>query len=448
MATDPYTQFVSEGFGKKLATQLGLPSPVELRRHTPGAPLCDGPVLVAGSGHHVEGIASMVRGHGVEVVATADEAGDRRLGAVVLDMSALRDPAQLEELRALGAPAVKKLGRNGRVVLVGTDPDLLTAPAEVATQRALDGIVRSIAKELRAGATGNLVYGPLDGGTDSVVHAVEWFCSGHSAFVDGQNVRIDENPSPAATGDPEKPLAGKVAVVTGAARGIGRAIVEVLARDGATVVGLDIPAAGDALAKVVNGVNGSALMVDVTAPDAGARILAHARRRHGGLDIVVHNAGITRDKLFVNTDEQRWGSVIDVNLRSILQMNETFLGPDGLGEGGRVVCLSSQSGFAGNRGQANYSATKAGIIGMVDALADEVADRGITVNAVAPGLIETEMTGKMPFATREAARRLSSLQQGGQPVDVAELIAFLARPTSAAITGQTIRVCGQNMIGA
>ncbi|GAB3697535.1 3-oxoacyl-ACP reductase [Mariniluteicoccus flavus] len=444
---DAYSEFVSAGFGKKLAAQLGLPSPVTLRRFEEGAPLCDGPVVVAGSGAYASAVADRVRGRGVEVVDSAEAAGDRRVGAVVLDMSALRDPAELEQLRAAGAPAVKKLTRNGRVVVIGTDYDVLVEPAEVATQRALDGIVRTIGKELRAGATANLVYAPLEGGQESVTHAVEWFLSGKSAFVDGQTVRVDENPF-VANPDESRPLAGKVAVVTGAARGIGAAIVKVLARDGATVVGVDIPAAGDALSKVVNGVNGSALMVDVTAPDAGAKILAHCRQRHGGLDIVVHNAGITRDKLFVNTDEQRWSSVIDVNLRSILQMNESFLGEDGLGAGGRVVCLSSQSGLAGNRGQANYSATKAGVIGLVDALADQVTDREITVNAVAPGLIETEMTAKIPFATREVARRINSLQQGGQPVDVAELIAFLAQPASAAITGQTIRVCGQNMVGA
>lgn len=445
--TDAYTQFVSAGFGKKLAKQLGLPSPVKLRRFSPDAPLCDSPVLVAGSGRHTTAVRDLLQRAGIDAVDDPAAGGDTRLGGVVLDMSALRDPSELEQLRALGAPAVKRLARNGRVIVIGTDHDLLTDPAEVATQRALDGVVRTIGKELRAGATANLVYGPLTGGEDSVAHTVEFFLSGHSAFVDGQSVRIDENDL-VANPDPSKPLQGKVAVVTGAARGIGASIVATLARDGATVVGVDVPAAGDALSRVVAKAGGTTLSVDVTAPDAGQRILEHCKSRHGGLDIVVHNAGITRDKLFVNTDEKKWNSVIDVNLRSILAMNEAFLSPEGLGAGGRIVCLSSQSGFAGNRGQANYSATKAGIIGLVDSLADQVADRGITVNAVAPGLIETEMTAKMPFATREVARRINSLQQGGQPVDVAETISFLAQPASVAITGQTIRVCGQNMIGA
>ena len=459
--SDGYAQFARSPLGSQLVKQLGLPNPVPLRRWKPDAPLCDSPVLVAGitpSGPGETGYAAavteMLQRNEIRAKAPGAAGDDApRLGAVVLDLSTLRDPGELEGFRAVAAPAIKRLARNARVVLIGTDPDLLTDPVEVATQRALDGITRSIGKELRAGATANLVYAPSPLGDDepnlpSVAHTVEFLLSGHSAFVDGQPFRIDENPPLPNSEDPQKPLLGKIAVVTGAARGIGAAIVEVLARDGATVVGVDVPAAGEALAKVVNKVEGSALSVDVTAADAGQRILDHCLERYGRLDIVVHNAGITRDKLFVNTDADRWGSVIAVNLQSILTMNQAFLSADGLGEGGRIVCLSSQSGLAGNRGQTNYSATKAAIIGLVDALADQVAERGITVNAVAPGLIETEMTAKMPFATREVARRINSLQQGGLPVDVAELISFLAQPASQAITGQTIRVCGQNMVGA
>jgi 3-oxoacyl-[acyl-carrier protein] reductase len=245
-----------------------------------------------------------------------------------------------------------------------------------------------------------------------------------------------------------EPLAGKVAVVTGAARGIGAEIARVLARDGATVVAVDVPAAGDALARVANEVPGTALQLDVTAEDAGSRIVEHALTRHGALDIVVHNAGITRDKLFVNLDEARWGSVIEVNLRSILRMNEAILAAGALADGGRVVCVASIAGIAGNRGQTNYGASKAGVIGLVSALSAAVADRGITVNAVAPGFIETEMTAKIPFTTREIGRRMNSLQQGGLPRDVAETIAWLAQPGAAAVTGQVVRVCGQSLLGA
>jgi 3-oxoacyl-[acyl-carrier protein] reductase len=167
------------------------------------------------------------------------------------------------------------------------------------------------------------------------------------------------------------------------------------------------------------------------------------------VDVVVHNAGITRDKLLVNMDAERWDSVLAVNLRAQLDLNAALLEPGSpLRSGGRLVSVSSTSGIAGNRGQTNYAASKAGIIGMVRALAPVAAGQCVTVNAVAPGFIETEMTAAMPFGTREAGRRINSLHQGGLPVDVAETIAWLAEPGSGGVTGQVVRVCGQSMVGA
>ena len=153
----------------------------------------------------------------------------------------------------------------------------------------------------------------------------------------------------------------------------------------------------------------------------------------------------------VNTHADRWGSVLGVNLAAQLRMNDVLLDPDragGLADGGRIVTVSSTSGIAGNRGQVSYAASKAGVIGMVQALAARVADRGITVNAVAPGFIETEMTARIPLATREIGRRINSLGQGGLPVDVGETIAWLAEGGSAGVTGQVVRVCGQSLLGA
>jgi 3-oxoacyl-[acyl-carrier protein] reductase len=140
--------------------------------------------------------------------------------------------------------------------------------------------------------------------------------------------------------------------------------------------------------------------------------------------------------------------VIEVNLASQLRLNAPLLERDLIGGGGRIVSVSSVSGIAGNRGQSNYATTKAGVIGMVDALAPALAQRGATINAVAPGFIETKMTAAMPIGMREAGRRTSSLVQGGQPVDVAETIAWLANPASGAINGNVVRVCGQALIGA
>ena len=238
-------------------------------------------------------------------------------------------------------------------------------------------------------------------------------------------------------------------IVTGAARGIGATIAEVFARDGARVVAIDVEQAADALADTAARVGGTALALDVTAPDAVERITAHLREHHGGrADILVNNAGITRDKLLANMDDSRWDAVIAVNLSAPLALTEGLVGNGSIGTGGRVIGLSSMAGIAGNRGQTNYATTKAAMIGITEALAPSLAARDITINAVAPGFIETAMTAAIPLATREVGRRLNSLYQGGQPVDVAEAIAYFASPASNAVTGTVIRVCGQAMLGA
>jgi 3-oxoacyl-[acyl-carrier protein] reductase len=346
------------------------------------------------------------------------------------------------------APALKGLKSSGRVVVIGRDHRKAASPAQAAARRALEGFTRSLGKELRAGSTANLVL--VEEGADANADAaLRFLLSGRSAYVDAQVVRVGPG-SPTEPASWERPLDGKVAVVTGAARGIGAAIADVLARDGATVVCVDIPAAGDALTRTANRVGGTALQLDVTSAEAGERILEHASSRHGGLDIVVHNAGITRDKLLANMEEGRWGSVIDVNLGAILRMNQTLLGSGGLRDGGHVVLVSSIAGIAGNRGQTNYATSKAGVIGLVEALGADsgLRRRGITVNAVAPGFIETEMTAKVPFATREVGRLLNSLNQGGLPLDVAETIAWFSQDANAAVTGNVVRVCGQSLLGA
>ncbi|MBB2988167.1 3-oxoacyl-ACP reductase [Terracoccus luteus] len=441
-----------------VARRVGVPQPTRLRRFAPGEPLCDSPVLVAGGGAFAGAVRDHLASLGVttvdalEVAEVAEGAVDGtppvtdagRLGAVVLDLSDAVDLGDLDRLRTLGAPAVRRLARNARVVVVGRDPDTVTDLEAAVTQRALEGFVRSLGKELRHGATANLVLAQGDR-PDGVVSAVAFFLSGRSAYVDGQVVVVGDTPTPARS---TTLLAGQVAVVTGAARGIGADIARVLARDGARVVAVDVPSAGQALAAVANEVGGTALQLDITAPDAGTRIVEHARGRHGGLDVVVHNAGITRDRLLVNLDEQQWSSVVAVNLRSVLRMNEALLAEGGLGDGGRIVCVSSIAGLAGNRGQTNYAVSKAGVVGLVHALSRRVAGRGITVNAVAPGFIETEMTARIPFATREVGRRMNSLQQAGLPLDVAEAVCWLAQPTSGAVTGQVLRVCGQSLLGA
>jgi 3-oxoacyl-[acyl-carrier protein] reductase len=430
-----------------LVQRLGVPRIPVLRRHAPGGPLVDGPALVGatGAGPVTARVRELLAEAGVPEAGVPEAATDGRVGAVVLDASDARTLDDLAAAREFLAPAVRRLAPSGRLLLLGPEPDAVDVEAAAVAQ-ALDGVVRSAAKELRAGATANLLVVSPDAEIGS---SVRFLLSGRSAYVDGQVVRIGApvGPLPGAR-DPGTPLAGRVAVVTGAARGIGAAVADTLARDGATVVAVDVPAAGDALAAVANRTGGTALQLDITAADAAHRLLAHLRERHGRVDVVVHNAGITRDKLLPNMDAGRWDAVLAVNLRAPLAITAALLDSDLLSGSGRIVCVASTSGIAGNRGQTNYAASKAGVIGMVRALAPRVAARGVTVNAVAPGFIETEMTARMPLATREAGRRINSLRQGGLPVDVAETIAWLGQAESAGVTGQVVRVCGQSLVGA
>jgi len=466
-----------------LGRRLGLPRIPVLRRYSPGQPLLDGPALVSGTGRFAKPISALVTEEGAEVV---DEVGEEKLAAVVVDLT---DAVSLDDLaaaRAVVAPAVRKLAPSGRLLLLGPSPaeavsrvgsassasvsrvgsassasvsrvgSASSASAGVeaaAVAQALDGLVRTIAKELRDGATANLLVVDAEAAPAAVDSAVRFFLSARSAYVDGQAVRVgvpvgSPQDPPAIDSPTERPLDGRIAVVTGAARGIGAAIADTLARDGARLVVVDVPAAGENLAKVANRTGGVALQLDITAADAPSRLVAFLRERFGRLDLLVHNAGITRDKLLVNMDAERWDSVLDVNLRAQLRITEALLDSDLLGDGSRIVSVSSQSGIAGNRGQANYVASKAGIIGMVRALAPVVGARGVTINAVAPGFIETEMTARMPVTTREGGRRVNSLRQGGLPVDVAETIAWLGQAASGGVNGQIVRVCGQSMIGA
>ena len=449
--------------GQAVAGRLGLPEPPVLRR---GRGLPEEPLVLAsltGSGLGGETLTALGIVAGQPLLDDAAEAPayPGRIGSVVVDACGVRRIDELERLRAVLRPALKALAPSARVVLLA-DAEVSGTEAS-AVRQALDGITRTIGKELRRGATANLIYVRPGAGPADLASSLLFLLEGRSAFVDGQSWTVGPpaGPAPAElvpnplveTTEPAQPLAGRIVVVTGAARGIGAQIATVAARDGATVVCVDVPAAGEALARLANELRGTALQLDVTAADAGARIAAHVASRHGAdarIHGIVHNAGITRDKLLVNTDAQRWAQVLEVNLAAQLRINPLLLDgrPGGLAAGGRIVGVASTSGIAGNRGQTNYAASKAGVVGLVRALAPELAERGITVNAVAPGFIETDMTARIPFVQREVFRRTNSLGQGGLPVDVAETIAYFLDPASAGVTGQIVRVCGQNLVGA
>ncbi|MEA2180178.1 MAG: 3-oxoacyl-[acyl-carrier protein] reductase [Solirubrobacteraceae bacterium] len=420
---DRYQQFVDSAPGRLIAGQLGLPKPAELRRYEAGQELIEGQALVSGGGDLATPAAEILRAAKAKVVKTV---GDGPYGAVVYDASGIGSSADLHELYAFFHEAITKVGPSGRVIVLGSDQPSIA-------QRALEGFVRAVAKELRGGATANLVYAGANADLDSTLR---FLASAKSAYVNGQVIRVRGGESEPT--DWEQPLAGRTALVTGAARGIGESIAAVLARDGAEVICLDVPAAGEQLAEVANRIGGSALQLDITAEDAPQRLVDDLR---GPLDVVVHNAGITRDRTLARMEPEQWDVLMAVNLIAPERLTAALLDADLLR--GSVVGVSSISGIAGQRGQTNYSTSKAGVIGFVQTFAERVR-----ANAVAPGFIETQMTAAMPFATREVGRRLNSLSQGGQPVDVAETVAWLASPGSGGVNGNVVRVCGQSLLGA
>ena len=443
--SDRYQGFASSSIGRLFVKNLGLPDPTALQRWSAGAPLVDGLVVLGGEGRLVASLPAALTDLGVTAVTSLEDGSKAR--ALVFDATAITDPAGLVALQAFFTPLMRRLASCSRVVVIGTPPELASGSERIA-QRALEGFTRSLGKEIGRGGTVQLVY--VAPGAEASVHStLAFFLSPKSAYVSGQVVRIGVHGGTEAepVADWTQPLAGKVALVTGASRGIGAEIARVLHRDGARIVGVDVPQAASELQSLMTELDGDHLVLDITAKDAPQRIAHHLTKHHDGVDIVVHNAGITRDKKLANTAEDRWSSVIAVNLTAPELITRELLDAGVVHDGGRIIGVASIAGIAGNVGQSNYAASKAGVIGFVESLRDEVTN-DITVNAVAPGFIITQMTAAVPFATREVGQRLNSLSQGGLPVDVAETISWLASTGSTAVNGNVVRVCGQMMLGA
>ncbi|MBN3766784.1 3-oxoacyl-ACP reductase [Burkholderia sp. Ac-20365] len=469
---DSYLNFVNSPLGARVARSLGLPKPEVLRRYRADAPEFDG-IVAVGAGpapQLLDALADVIAHIGVTSVAHASAglwvplanrhglmtgrfepadpaAGSQaRVKALVFDASGIEHSAQLDTLYAFFHDALRSLDKSGRIVVLGRPPEACANPRQWTAQRALEGMTRSLGKEARRGIAANLIY-VAQGGESGIESTLRFFLSPRSAYVSGQVVRIGS--ASVAIGDDfdwTQPLAGQRAVVTGAARGIGAAIANVLAAQGAHVIGIDIPGASDALDATMRQLGGTALALDIAAPETPAQLTTALDEL--GVDVFVHNAGITKDKTIAKMTEAAWRNVIDINLSAQERIDDALLEAGTLRDGGRIVCVSSISGIAGNLGQTNYAASKAGVIGRVQGMAPFLAARRITINAVAPGFIETQMTAKMPLALREAGRRMNSMSQGGQPADVAQTIAWLAHPGSAGVTGQVVRVCGQSLIGA
>jgi 3-oxoacyl-[acyl-carrier protein] reductase len=417
--SDRYSQLVRLPVAGSVAKRIGLPRPVPLER---GSSELTGRVLLGGNGRVAEAAARVLAEMGADAATALDDpvrshaaaAGldaavfnpeapaDQRFKALVFDATGIGSSAELVELQRFFHPTVRRVLPSGRVVVLGGG------------RRALEGFTRSLGKEIGRGATVNLIH-VEEGAEDRIGPTLRFFLTPRSAYVSGQVVRVGAGR--------EVPVAGRTALVTGASRGIGAAIADVLEREGATVVRLDLADAE--------------IELDITAEDAPRRL---AERFSGGLDILVHNAGVTKDRTLAKMPEDRWQSLMEVNLLAPERITAALLGV--MADDGRIVCVSSLSAIAGNAGQTNYATSKAGLI---DLVTDLELERGITINAVAPGFIETQMTAAMPVGVREAGRRLNSLRQGGLPVDVAETVAWLA---GAGVDRNVVRVCGQSLLGA
>ncbi|MEU8771336.1 3-oxoacyl-ACP reductase [Streptomyces griseus] len=438
---DRYLHLTGTAPGRFLTRRLGLPQPAPLRRWTLDTPRLDGPLLhlTAGTSAVRDGLAKVLATTGLTV-----EERPARPAGIVLDATGVASARGLAEVHAALHPVVRSLAPGGRIVVLGTPPSS-GDHHQAAAQQALEGFVRSLGKEVGRGSTVQLLRLPADGTPEAAESTLRFLLSPRSAYVSGQVIELTAA-APGSVPDRDAPLTGRTALVTGAARGIGASVASVLARDGADVIVLDVPGARDDLVRTADRLGATALPLDITAPDAAARIAAAAP---GGLDVLVHNAGITRDRRLANMPAERWAQVIEVNLDSVLRTTDELLAAGALNRGGRIVATASIAGIAGNDGQTNYAASKAGVIGLVRSLGPRAAaEHGVTVNAVAPGFIETRMTAAVPFLIREAGRRMNSLSQGGLPADVAEAVAWFAQPDSGAVNGQVLRVCGQSLLGA
>ncbi len=462
---------------KKLIQSAGLPIPMPAVLERPrGAAverlLEDKPAVVGGEGDLADVLAHTLVLAGADAYVVGDkllsafsepgEAYGRRphkldadalpegmkVKALVFDATGLRTTDDLKKLYEFFKPRVRGLDKSARVLVLGRPPEEAKDAEEAAVRAALDGFTRSVAKEVgKNGATANLVY-VAKGAEPRLNQVLRFLLSSASAFVSGQPLRVTKQvKAESDNGVYTRVLSGKVVLVTGAARGIGAATAEILAAEGAHVVVLDRPADDAQASEVARKVGGTVLLADVSDAQAPKQIATFLKDRFGGVDVVVHNAGVTRDKMLANMKPEIWDQCLDINLGAVARITEALL--DGvLRPGGRIVCLSSIAGIAGNSGQTNYAASKSGIVGFVKGLAPKLEARGITVNAIAPGFIETRLTAAIPMAIREVARRLSALGQGGQPSDVGQAITFLASPGSVGVTGQVLRVCGGAFVGA
>lgn len=437
------TSWVTKLAESSFARWCGVPQPMKLQRPQAETTCFSGSVLLCGKSSEYSvtlrrHLASLPDVELVELSALV-------VDAIIFDGSELQHIKDLDQLWQQLHRVLPRLTKNGRLIFLCSDQAQVDSAEAASVAAGLAGFTRSIAKELgRFGSTANLVS-LQQGAQLSFLPAIEFFLSKASAYVTGQVLPVQA--AQIQSGPWLKPLLGKTALVTGAARGIGAAIAKTLTEQGALVIGLDVPQAATPLNELMQKLQGKSLVLDISQADSAAQLCDWLQQHQLPADILVHNAGITRDKLFHRMTEQQWQQTLDVNLRAVHQINSQIFERGLMQSNGRVVLLSSMNGLAGQKGQTNYASSKAALAGYCQFMARQ-HNSGITFNAVAPGFIETPMTAAMPMLPREVGRRFNSLSQAGLPEDVALAVAFFARPDTTGLNGSVLRVCGQCFIGA
>ena len=427
-------------FGQSLLGAMGVKPAINLQRFNGESPWVHSPVLLA---HTPSTALETVLAQADIQFTLASNNQDGSYHAALFDATEYKTTEDLTTLKTFFADAAKQLTPSSHVVILGINPASCDDIEHASVMEALNGFTRSLAKELgRKAIMANLIYCErLDG---AVATPMNFLLSHRGTYISGQPLYV--KPTTQAVQNWQQPLAGQLALVTGAAQGIGACIAQALSQEGATVIGLDVPQAEEALKATLAPLNGIAVTTDITSNDAITHIIEALQGKT--LDIVVHNAGVTRDKTLTRMPDHFWDMAININLKAPINITQGLESQNHLSDAARVICISSISGIAGNVGQTNYSASKSGIVGYVRQQAKLWANSNKTINAIAPGFIETQMTEQIPFMTRELGRRMNALSQGGKPDDVAQGVALFAQPGSQGLNGQVLRVCGQSLIGA
>ena len=358
----------------------------------------------------------------------------------LIDLRSVSDPPSLSEAKTLIKHKLDKLQKGGKLLLVGAQLSGLL-PEKAIYQKGLTGITKSLAKEIgHKGQTVNLIRVSESVDLSSLPLVISFFTSDRSSFITGQellSVHSGNNGS----------LGNATCIVTGGAGGIGLATTKRLAAEGAKVIIVDIPVMKDRAQHLLSD-KVTFIGADLTNPKDIETLRDKVKTDFGSVDVLINNAGITRDRTLKKMSDEFWDKVIDVNLMAVLNLSDSLLDQGLISEGGTIINTSSISGIAGNFGQTNYTATKAGVIEMARVYAKKLESKNITVNAIAPGYIQTDMVKTMPAMTRFMAERLTCLLQAGTTDDIAEGMAFLAHPESRGINGQVLRICGGSFLGA